>query len=456
MIPMPPRNSIADNISRSAAKCIKLACSKLFKLVTIGSVAKVVSGGTPSTSNSAFWAGDIVWVTPKDLGSYKSIEINQSERKITEVGCDNSSAKILPVGTVLLSSRAPIGHLGVSSVPLSTNQGFKNIICSDKLNNRFLFHILRGSIEELQAAGRGNTFKEIPAKVVSDFLIPLPPIKVQYLVAEFLDCLYRRLNGEVLDFPELPEQLLDQRRIVAKIEALAAKIEKVSGLRRKASGEAEALIESELSRTFHIISRDSGSTQIGNFSEVKGGKRLPAGERLSDDPTPFPYIRVADMKKHSVDTSGLKYVPEHLHPSISRYTISSRDVYVTIAGTIGYPGVVPKILDGANLTENAAKLVFGNDENVDKEFIVYALRSPQIQQQFKHKQTQAAQPKLALHRIASTHIPLPPMAEQRRIVAYLDGLQAQVDALKKLQTQTAAELDALLPAILDRAFKGEL
>jgi type I restriction enzyme S subunit len=248
----------------------------------------------------------------------------------------------------------------------------------------------------------------------------------------------------------------EQRRIVAKIDELTAKIEKASDLRRKASEGAEALIESELSRTFHIISQHFGSTQIGNFSEVKGGKRLPAGERLSDNPTPFPYIRVADMKKHSIDTSGLKYVPEHLHPSISRYTISSRDVYVTIAGTIGYPGVVPEILDGANLTENAAKLVFHNDERISKEYIVYSLRSPQVQQQFKKKQTEAAQPKLALHRIASTQIPIPPLPQQRRIVAYLDSLQAQVDALKKLQAQTAAELDALFPSILDRAFKGGL
>ncbi len=108
------------------------------------------------------------------------------------------------------------------------------------------------------------------------------------------------------------------------------------------------------------------------------------------------------------------------------------------------------------LTENAAKLVFNDSAKIEKRFVVNMLRSPQVQEKFQQKQTVAAQPKLALHRIASTEIPLPPLPEQRRIVAELDALQAEMEALKRLQAETAAELDALLPSILDKAFKGEL
>jgi type I restriction enzyme S subunit len=162
------------------------------------------------------------------------------------------------------------------------------------------------------------------------------------------------------------------------------------------------------------------------------------------------------MDSNSVRTTDLKYVPAHIFPSISRYIINSSDVYITIAGTIGYPGTVPQELDGANLTENAARLVFHSQTEVLKEYVVYMLRSPQVQDHFRVKQTLAAQPKLALHRIGATQLPVPPLPEQRRIVAELDALQAQVDALKRLQAETAAELDALLPSILDKAFKGEL
>jgi type I restriction enzyme S subunit len=248
----------------------------------------------------------------------------------------------------------------------------------------------------------------------------------------------------------------DQRRIVARIEELAAKIEDAKGLREQAVGECDIILESELETIFLKLLEKTEEVQIGGFADVKGGKRLPRGETLWDEPTPFPYIRVADMQNHSVSLAGIKYVPPYLHEGISRYTISSKDVYVTIAGTIGYPGLIPEELDGANLTENAAKLVFRNSQDILKEYIVYALRSPQVQEQFRVKKTTAAQPKLALHRIASTSLPLPARDEQRRIVAYLDGLQSKVDALKRLQEETSKKLDALLPSILDKAFKGEL
>jgi type I restriction enzyme, S subunit len=134
MIKMPPRNSMADLVAKAASKCLRFACERHFKSVRLGDLTQIISGGTPNTNNSAFWDGDIVWVTPRDLGRPRNIEITDSERRITEIGNRNSSARLLPIGTVLLSSRAPIGHLGISAVPLCTNQGFKNIICSDLLN----------------------------------------------------------------------------------------------------------------------------------------------------------------------------------------------------------------------------------------------------------------------------------------------------------------------------------
>ena len=193
--------------------------------------------------------------------------------------------------------------------------------------------------------------------------------------------------------------LTEQRRIVEDIELLAARVNEAQRLREEAEIEAEAFISSTLHKVFDDLEKQFGTTQISQFAEVKGGKRLPAGNTLNDLKTPYVYIRVTDMKNHSVELADLKYVPEHLQPAISRYTVSSKDVYVTIAGTIGYPGLIPDELDGANLTENAAKLVFHKPDEIDKRFVVYALRSPQVQDQFGQKQTLAAQPKLALHRI---------------------------------------------------------
>jgi type I restriction enzyme S subunit len=311
---------------------------------------------------------------------------------------------------------------------LCTSHFFLFDIDEDKLDRRWLKAIFDANYlqEQLDAEAKGTTgYAAVRPKILLVCEISLPP-------------------------------LAEQRRVVARIEELAAQIHEAQTLRHQAAEETEALFVSSLGLTYQKCVDQFGNVAIDSFAVIKGGKRLPAGERLSDERTPFPYIRVADMENHSVDLRDLKFVPERLQPGIARYIIRSNDVYVTIAGTIGYPGTVPDELDGANLTENAARLVFPDSTKIEKHFIVNMLRSPQVQEKFQLKQTVAAQPKLALHRIASTGIPLPPLAEQRRIVAELDALQSEVDALSRLQAETAAELAALLPSILDRAFKGEL
>jgi type I restriction enzyme S subunit len=200
---MPPRNTIAEVVAVASSKLMKLACTRLYPLVLISDIATVVSGGTPSTGDPDYWDGEIIWITPKDLGRPRNIEIYGSDRKITQAGSDSSSARILPVGTVLLSSRAPIGHLGIAAVPLCTNQGFKNLICGPEIDYRFLFHMLRGSVSDLQGEGRGNTFAEIPARIVERYQIPLPPPSIQKAVATFLDALYQRLAGQPSSLPNL-------------------------------------------------------------------------------------------------------------------------------------------------------------------------------------------------------------------------------------------------------------
>jgi type I restriction enzyme S subunit len=301
----------------------------------------------------------------------------------------------------------------------------------------------------------GSAQPNVNAEKLVALKIPFVHPDLQRAIASFVDCVRRRQDGSLVDLPELPAPLADLKHTVARIEELAAQVQGAQGLRMQAEEEAQAFFDSSLGRFFTGAATRFGIRMLNDFATVKGGKRLPAGERLSDEPTPHPYIRGSDMKKHSVNTSGLKYVLERLFPPISRYIINSCDVYVTIAGTIGYPGTVPKELDGANLTENAARLVFNTGTELSKEYVCYMLRSPQVQDHFLAKQTRAAQPKLALHRIGSTQIPFPPPSQQRQIVAHLDSLQEKTDALRVLQAETSAELDALMPAILDKAFRGE-
>ena len=159
--------------------------------------------------------------------------------------------------------------------------------------------------------------------------------------------------------------------------------------------------------------------RIGEFGKVKGGKRLPKGETYADHETRHPYIRVVDMVNHSVNIPALVYLTEATQEKISRYTISSKDIYISIAGTIGQVGAIPESIDGANLTENAAKIVLNNDAPVDRDYLIWYLSLPAGAKQIEDKTMHTTQPKLALYRIEEIEVLIPQIDEQRNFAAFV-------------------------------------
>ena len=187
---------------------------------------------------------------------------------------------------------------------------------------------------------------------------------------------------------------------------------------------------------------------LGEFMHVLGGKRVPAGYKLLNDKTDYVYLRVTDMKNHSINQDDIKYIDPEIYDLIKKYIINSDDLYLTIAGTIGNVGSIPENLDGANLTENAAKLVFGE---MNKKFLIYALSSNYVQQQFENAVNQMAQPKLSLVSIKFTSIALPPKEEQHRIVAKVDELMALCEQLKNSLQQAQGTQIQLTDAVVENA-----
>ncbi|NSW83024.1 MAG: restriction endonuclease subunit S [Syntrophothermus sp.] len=159
---------------------------------------------------------------------------------------------------------------------------------------------------------------------------------------------------------------------------------------------------------------------IGEIADVKGGKRLPKGTHIQNEPTAHPYIRVVDLTDYGVDRTNVKYISNSTYERIKQYTISSEDLYISIAGTIGRVGIVPKCLSGANLTENAAKITNIN-KDFDIQFLLYCLRSPQGQAEIASKIVGTSQPKLALFRIKEIKVPRIPLQTQRKIAAILSA-----------------------------------
>lgn len=146
--------------------------------VKLGDVCTIVSGATPKTKTGEYWDGEIKWVTPAELDN-DSHYISDTEKHLTEAGYKSAGLHMMPKGTVLLTTRAPIGKVAIAAEEMSCNQGFKNLVCSSAINNEFLYLYLKSRTAELRAIGRGATFKELSKKNVAGFEINLPAIDRQ-------------------------------------------------------------------------------------------------------------------------------------------------------------------------------------------------------------------------------------------------------------------------------------
>jgi len=195
-------------------------------------------------------------------------------------------------------------------------------------------------------------------------------------------------------------------------------------------------------------------TRLDSIGNVKGGKRLPRGHSLQDIPTSHAYIRVVDFNNGCIDGSDIKFITDETHSLIKIYTISKDDIYISIAGTIGKVGIVPDFLDGANLTENAAKIVI--NKIVAQKYLCYLLECDDIQIQIKSSTIATTQAKLALFRIGALSLPLPPLPEQQRIVGLIESLFEKLDRAKELAQNALDSFENRKSAILHKAFTGEL
>ena len=157
-----------------------------YKLSDIGTI---VGGATPSTTVDKYYGGDIPWLTPKDLSSFNDRYITRGERNITEDGLKSCSAQLLPKGSVLFSSRAPIGYVAIANNPIATNQGFKSIIPNKNTNSLFLYYLLKYNKANIEAMGSGTTFKEVSGTTMKNIEVLLPPLVEQERIAGILGAL---------------------------------------------------------------------------------------------------------------------------------------------------------------------------------------------------------------------------------------------------------------------------
>ena len=314
--------------------------------------------------------------------------------------------KIAEEGDILISVRAPVGDVNICPFRLCIGRGLAAIRIK-KDSNIFYFYWFRKEKQRIENMGKGSTFKAITKNDLFNLSIPLPPLPEQQKIAEILstvDEAIEKVDDSIEKTKRLKKGLMQE-------------------LLTKGIGHKE-FKDTEIGR----IPKEWELKNISDIAEVKGGKRLPKGHNLVDFRTPYPYIRVVDFKNMGVDIGNVKYLLPETHKIIKRYTISSNDVYISIAGSVGLAGLIPNELDGANLTENAAKLC--KLRKVFKDFLAYVLNSQFIKKQIIGFIGKAQQPKLALFRIEKIKLPLPPLPEQQKIAEILSTVDKRLELLR--------------------------
>ncbi len=268
-----------------------------WRVSTIGEIADIVGGGTPSTKEPENFGGDVPWLTPKDLSGSHDRYIERGERNLSRQGLVNSSAKLLPQGAVLLSTRAPIGYVALAKNPIATNQGFRSLIVRDGAVSEFLYYWLKLNTVELERRASGSTFRELSGSSLKDIRLCLPPLDEQRAIV--------RLLGALDDRIEL------NRRIFETLEAMVKALFRscfvdFDPAHAKAEGQTSGL-PSDLDELFppsfeaSVLGKIPAGWEVKTLGDVALERRQTVSPDLLDLDTP--YIGLNHMPRRSIALS---------------------------------------------------------------------------------------------------------------------------------------------------------
>lgn len=418
-------------------------------VVPLSEIALWSSGGTPSRSNPSYYGGTIPWIKTGDLGERY---LKKVEEYITEDALKNSSAKLFPANAVAMAMYgATIGKTSILTFEAATNQACAVAVPNGATTAEFLYYLLLNEKEKFISKGKGGAQPNISQSIIKEHLVVLPPLNEQKRIADKLDSILAKVDGTQARLDKIPAIL---KRFRQSVLAAATSGE----LTREWRGN-DVIVSTEIAGLFVPV--EWQFCTVEDIGVVKGGKRLPKGDELTENNTGFPYIRAGQLKNGTVvqgDSARNRqmFLAPETQAQIKRYTVNEGDVYLTIVGaSIGDAGIIPHALHQANLTENAAKITNFN-EKISAQYLSIWLRSERLQELIQLEIKSGAQGKLALKRINTLPVPLPPIAEQHEIVSIVEMLLSRAETLDRSYQLVKSRVDRLAQSILAKAFRGEL
>lgn len=368
------------------------------------SCQKITGGGTPKSSMSEFWEdGDIIWVSPTDFGNQKGVKyLLDSEKKITSLGLKKSSANILPVGTVVMSSRASIGEPKITAKELCTNQGFISFIPSHKLHNNFLFYCIESHLGKyFSKIASGTTFMELSRRMASLEKIPLPPISEQKAITDYLDKAIARID-RIIGIKE--EQLETIKECLAKkineIIKRGVKDFEIKKVRQEFIGEIPK--HYRVQKLKHIT------------KQITDGAHFTPNYLASPNENSIPFLRVTDIHLNEIDLSKTKFIDKGEHEElIKRCKPEKGDLLLSKNGTIG----ITKTIDWDwEFSIFVSLCLIKPSDLINVYYLNYFFKSEIMDFQISNGSKQITVTNLHLDKIREFYIVFPPLNEQLELV----------------------------------------
>lgn len=379
-------------------------------MTKLGDVCTIVSGTTPKTSVSEYWDGDINWITPAELNE-DTVVINESKRKITKAGVNSCGLSPFPAGTVILSSRAPIGKTAIAGTEMYCNQGFKNLICSDKIHNKYLFWFLRSKTEMLNSLGRGATFKEISKSIVENIEIPLPDISEQRRIADTLD-----------------------------------KVAEGIGLCRKMLGELDLMVKAKFGEMFGDAHNNSAFPykNIGDLTTVTSGGTPDRENNLYWDDGNIRWVKTTELQNCTICDTEEKITKLGLENSSAKL-VPAGSVLIAMYGQ-GKTRGMTAYLENESATNQACACILPSSKINQKYLWKYLMLS---YDKLRSMAKGGNQPNLNIGIIKNFPVLYPPIELQNQYVEFVIYIDKSILTIKGI----LAKMEEMKLALMRKCFK---
>ena len=373
----------------------------------LGDICKIVTGSTPKTSIAEYWDGNINWITPVELTEDTYI-VNDSQRKITNRAIEETGLKSFPKGTVILTSRAPIGKVAIAGKEMYCNQGFKNLICSSKINNKYLYWYLKGHTEYLNSLGRGATFKEISKTIVENIEIPVPDLDTQKNCVDVLE-----------------------------------KCNKIIKSYQKQLKSFDTLVKSRFIELF-----GDGQYTMKRVEEVCSYVvDCPHTTPKYEGKLVNPAIRTTEIKKGYIIWDTMRYVSdEEYEERVSRLKPKAGDIVYGREGTFGNAAILPR---GYKFCLGQRVMLLRPDyKQCLSEYLLYAVISDDVYRQAKAKNNASTVAHVNVKDVKQFTIPVPQLKLQEQYADFV----AQTDKSKLAVQKSLDELETLKKSLMQEYF----